>query len=339
MCKSFAGKPAVDAVSLNIRQGEILALVGPSGCGKTTTLRLIAGFEELDAGEILMNGHRIAGPGGGLPPEKRRIGVVFQDQALFPHLTVRENVAFGLQHLPKAAQEEIVDEMLALVDLDGYADRYPHQLSGGERQRVALVRSLAPQPVLLLLDEPFSRLDAELRLKLRADVRDVLGRLNMTAVFVTHDQEEALFMGDRVALMNEGHIYQIDTPEEIYSHPANRFVAEFMGNATFLPGVVSPEGIRTEIGIVPQKVDLPLGAGVDLAVRADDIALLQSGQPNARIVARDFKGVLTVYRVRLPSGKVLETFQPHYSSMQAGDPVCVLVNPGHELAWFPRDKQ
>ncbi len=336
--KFFQGHAAVEKVSFSVKQGEILALLGPSGCGKTTTLRMLAGFERPDSGQISMNGKIIAAENTFIPPEKRKIGVVFQEYALFPHLTVLQNVLFGLNHLPRGERMQAAGEMLALTGMQRLEARYPHEISGGERQRVALARALAPQPQVLLLDEPFSNLDAELRLKLREDVRSVLKVLKMTAVFVTHDQEEALFMGDQLAVMSAGRIHQVGTPEEIFSHPADRFVAEFMGDANFLPGVVTGSGIQTEIGLVEQRLALPHGAAVELAVRADDIAFDPHGEANARVIARKFKGVLNVYHVELPSGLVLQAFQPHYQVFQVGMPVRVWPDPGHELACFYNGK-
>lgn len=334
LSKTYNGQYAVRDLDLEIYPGEILAVVGPSGCGKTTTLRMIAGFERPDEGVVVMNGQALNQAGLFVPPEKRNIGVVFQDYALFPHLTVGENVAFGLKNFSRPNKVARVAEILAMVDLADTQARYPHELSGGERQRVALARALAPQPQLLLLDEPFSSLDADLRLKLREDVRRLLKHIQLTAVFITHDQEEALFMGDRLAVMNGGRLQQVAHPETIFSHPANRFVAEFMGNANFLPGIVTPQGIHTEIGLVEQHLPLPEGSTVELAVRADDIGFDAEGRANGRILARNFKGVLNVYRVQLESGLVLEAFQPHFRVFPEGRAVRIYPDAGHELACF-----
>jgi len=332
--KSYNTQPAVKDVHIHVNEGEILAVVGPSGCGKTTTLRLIAGFERPDRGEIRMQGRPLSNEKIFIPPEKRRIGVVFQDYALFPHLTVYENVAFGLRKQTPQQVNQRVSEMLDLVGLKLLAKRMPHELSGGERQRVALARALAPHPQVLLLDEPFSSLDMDLRLKLREEVRALLKAIMLTTLFVTHDQEEALFMGDRLAVMNQGVIQQVDQPERIFSQPVNRFVAEFMGNANFLPGRVVAEGIETEIGLIPQRVSLPPGSRVELAVRADDIGFDLHGAANGVILSRVFKGVINVYKVRLHSGLVLEAFQPHYRNFPEGQPVRIFANAGHDLACF-----
>jgi iron(III) transport system ATP-binding protein len=338
LSKYYQNQSVVENINLSVQNGDILALVGPSGCGKTTTLRMLAGFEQPDSGQISMYGKVVVDQSRFTPPEKRRIGVVFQEYALFPHLNVRQNVAFGLNRMPSSDRKQLTTEMLTLAGLERLGERYPHEISGGERQRVALARALAPQPVVLLLDEPFSNLDAELRLKLREDVRSLLKKLKMTAVFVTHDQEEALFMGDQLAVMSGGRIHQVGTPEEIFAHPADRFVAEFMGDANFLPGVVTAGGIQTEIGLVEQRLDLPSGAPVEIAVRADDIAFDPMGQANAKVVARKFKGVINVYHVELASGLVIQAFQPHYSVFQVGMPVRVWPDPGHDLACFYQGK-
>jgi ABC-type Fe3+/spermidine/putrescine transport system ATPase subunit len=214
---------------------------------------MIAGFEQPDAGEIYLDGRRVAGPDGFVPPERRGVGMVFQEYALFPHLNVAENVAFGLVGKDRRVKALRVAEMLALVGLSGYGERYPHELSGGERQRVALARALAPNPVLVLLDEPFSSLDADRRALVREEVHGILKWAGATAVFVTHDQEEALVMGDRLAVLRQGRLEQVDGPDVVFHNPATRFVAEFMGQTDFLPGRVTPEGIRTEVGLLPQR--------------------------------------------------------------------------------------
>lgn len=332
--KAYQNQAALRGVDLQVKEGEILALVGPSGCGKTTTLRLIAGFERPDRGEVWMEGKPLSRQDVFIPPEKRNIGVVFQDYALFPHLSVFENVAFGLRKQSHSILRQRVEAMLELVGLSGMGGRMPHELSGGERQRVALARALAPQPKVLLLDEPFSSLDLDLRLKLREEVRSLLKQIRLTAVFVTHDQEEALFMGDRLAVMNRGMVQQLDEPEMIFSQPANRFVAEFMGNASFLPGRVVEQGIETEIGLIPQRVSLPSGSKVELAVRADDIGFRVDGEANGVILSRIFKGVMNVYKIRLASGLVLEAFQPHYRIFPNGQAVRVFADAGHDLACF-----
>src|SRR3990172_4290484 len=277
--------PAVADVSLLLAKGEILALIGPSGCGKTSTLRLIAGFERPDSGTVVIGGRVVANGRAWIPPERRGVGMVFQDYALFPHLTVAENVGFGLDDLSRDKRQPEVDHLLQLVGLEKFGRRYPHELSGGERQRVALARALAPKPVVVLLDEPFSNLDADRRAEMREQVRAILKMLSATAIFVTHDHEEALFMGDHVAVLNAGRLEQVGTPEEIFHSPATRFAAEFMGHTDFLPGTVTSVGIETEIGVLAQSVDWPVGTPVEVAFRADDVALAPDPASSARIFA------------------------------------------------------
>jgi iron(III) transport system ATP-binding protein len=326
--------PAVHDVSFSLEKGEILALVGPSGCGKTTTLRLIAGFEQPDSGQVLLEGRPVAGGKFFLPPEKRGVGMVFQDHALFPHLKVIENVSFGLSKKKNKEKEAAAVSILNLLGMERLSERYPHELSGGERQRVALARALAPQPVVLLLDEPFSSLDADLRHQIREEVRVILKGISASAIFVTHDQEEALYMGDRLAVFNNGHLEQIASPEEIFHSPSTRFVAEFMGQTDFIQGSVTPNGVLTEIGTLPQALDLPLGTEVEVAVRADDITFEPQAGGSGLILGRQFKGALNIYRLRLPSGRIVHAFQPHTRILKPGTPVVVRADPGHDLACY-----
>ena len=234
--KAFGPETAVDDVSLDVRSGELLTFLGPSGCGKTTTLRTIAGLEEPTEGEIALGDEVVAGDGAFVPPEQRDVGIVFQNFALFPHLTVRENIAFGLTDADAAESEARVDELLELVEMTEHGEKTPDQLSGGQKQRVALARSLAPEPEVLLLDEPFSNLDVRLRVEMREEVRRILKKAGVTAISVTHDQEEALSISDRVAVMNDGQIEQVGRPESVFERPESKFVASFLGRASFLEG-------------------------------------------------------------------------------------------------------
>ena len=318
-------------LNLSVSKGEILAVLGPSGCGKTTSLRLIAGFIRPDEGEIRIGGELVAGKGRFVPPEKRGVGMVFQEHALFPHLTARENVSFGLDKKTPAQQ---VDYLLKLVGLDHLAARYPHELSGGERQRVALARALATRPVLILLDEPFSNLDADRRMRIREEVRAILKTTGSTAVFVTHDQEEAMYMGDRLAVLNKGRLEQIGAPEEIFHTPKTRFVAEFMGNTDFLPGKIVADGIETELGVLPQRMALPVGAEIELALRFDDVDFRLDEKSSSMVLARHFKGAYNIYRLRLPSGRLLHAMKSHTERLRPGAPVRITLNPGHPLACF-----
>ena len=304
----------MDGLSLRVAEGEILALLGPSGCGKTTTLRLVAGLEHPDAGTITLRGRVVAGPDRAVPPEERGVGIVFQDYALFPHLAVADNVAFGL---PRGARGR-VGEVLDLVGLGGFGARYPHELSGGQQQRVALARALAPAPALMLLDEPFSNLDADLRAQMRDEVERILRESRTTAVFVTHDQEEAFTLADRVGVLHAGRIEQVATPQELYHRPATRFVAAFVGAADFLPGVVSAEGIVTEIGTFANVDQLPSGGRVDVMIRPDDITFAPQADGPGTIVRRYFRGSETVYCIRLPSGDRVHSSQPSASVLPTG---------------------
>jgi len=246
--KAFGSVVALGDFDMEVRRGRILCLLGPSGCGKTTALRLIAGFEQPDRGSVEINGRRVASPGSSIPPERRRVGMVFQDFALFPHLSVRENVAYGIRRDPD--RDVRVDELLEMVGLTADADRMPHQLSGGMQQRVAVARALAPRPDVILLDEPFSNLDQALRTQLRVEVREILRRTEATAVFVTHDQEEALTMGDEVCVMSRGRIEQCDVPEIIYAEPRNPFVAGFVGIANLVHAECAGGFAETRFGAV-----------------------------------------------------------------------------------------
>lgn len=328
------GTPALDALSLEVQQGEILALLGPSGCGKSTTLRLIAGLEQPDDGEIRLNGVLVANQRFSRPPEQRGIGMVFQDYALFPHLTVVENVAFGLQHVPPRERNSHAVESLALVGLDKLAKRYPHQLSGGQQQRVALARALAPRPAVVLLDEPFSNLDAALRVQMRDDLRDILRRASATAVFVTHDQAEALALGDRVALLRAGQLEQIGTPDQLFQHPRTRFAAEFMGAADFIPARVVGGVLISELGMLSQSVALPDGTQLDLLVRYDDLVLVPDTHGCGVIVGRTYEGPSFMYLVELQSGLRLRCQTSHICRYQLGDRVCIDLHAQHELTAF-----
>jgi iron(III) transport system ATP-binding protein len=325
---------AVGGISFELAQGEILALVGPSGCGKTTTLRLIAGLERPDSGMVRIAGRVVAGEGVFVPPERRGIGMVFQDHALFPHLTAGENVAFGLRGCRPNEIRERVSEMLRLVGLESLAGRHPHSLSGGERQRVALARALAPQPVVVLMDEPFSSLDADMRLEVREQVRGILKTMGATVAFVTHDQEEALFMGDSLAVLHSGRLEQIGSPEEIFHSSATRFVAEFMGDSDFLAGEIKGDGIRTELGTFQQSVELPLYTTVEVAVRADEVVFASVAPGNGTITKRFFRGAFNVYRVRLDSGQIVHCMKEHTENVPVGTRVQARISAEHPLAVF-----
>jgi iron(III) transport system ATP-binding protein len=325
---------AVDRLSLQVAEGEIIALLGPSGCGKTTTLRLIAGLEIPDAGTITLRGRVVTGPGRVVPPEERGIGIVFQDYALFPHLTVADNVGFGLPRAARHGRRGRITEVLDLVGLAGLGSRYPHELSGGQQQRVALARALAPAPALMLLDEPFSNLDADLRAQMREEVERILRETATTAVFVTHDQEEAFTLADRVGVLQAGHVEQMAPPQQIYHRPATRFVASFVGAADFLPGRVGAEGIATELGTFANVDRFPAGQAVDVMIRPDDISFVPEANGAGTITRRYFRGSETVYCIRLPSGHRVHSSQPSASVLPIGMQVSLSARVLHVVA-FP----
>ncbi len=301
LTKRFGPHLAVDGVCLGAGKGELMTLLGPSGCGKTTTLRLIAGFESPDSGTIAIGDTTVAGPGVSVPPEKRRVGIVFQDYSLFPHLDVRANVAYAKKRTRRG--ERSTDELLEMVGLNGMADRMPYELSGGEQQRAALARSLAAQPDVVLLDEPFSNLDASLRARLRMDVREVLRAAGATAIFVTHDIEEALSISDRVAIMFEGRLVQTAEPEELYSRPASKRIARSLGDANFIRGDGRGERVATEIGTL--QVAQPVNGPVEVMLRPEWLSVTEDSDGAARVVDREFYGHDQIVKVRLESGMEL----------------------------------
>jgi iron(III) transport system ATP-binding protein len=319
--KSFGPVQAVRDVTLEIERGELMAVLGPSGCGKTTLLRTIAGFERPDAGSVLVGDELMAGPGGFVPPERRRIGMVFQDYALFPHLSVRANVAFGLVARARNERDGLTRRTLELVGLQHKTDRYPHELSGGERQRVALARALAPEPALVLLDEPFSSLDAGLRAGLRREVELILRDAEATALLVTHDQEEALSLADRLAVMREGRIVQIGAPEEVYVRPASRWAAQFVGEVNVLAGVAHGNGVETELGVFDLRA--PASGSVHVAVRPEQLELRADHDGNAEVVAREFRGHDVLYRLRHEAGRVVLVQLPSLELHEVGARVFV----------------
>ena len=325
----------VQNLNLHLNAGDIGCLLGSSGCGKTTTLRAIAGFEPVHEGEITLAGEIISKAGFTLAPEKRRIGMVFQDYALFPHLTVAENIAFGIAKHPR--QREVVEDMLELVKLDKLGGRYPHELSGGQQQRVALARALAPEPQLLLLDEPFSNLDVELRRRLSHEVRDILKSRGTSAILVTHDQEEAFAVSDHVGVFKEGRLEQWDTPYNLYHEPFTPFVASFIGQGYFIRGqLTSPESVQTELGELRgnRAYTLPQGSAVDVLLRPDDIVHAPYSALKASIVGKSFLGASTLYRLQLGTGSQLEAIFPSHIDHQVGGEVGIEVAADH-LVLFP----
>jgi iron(III) transport system ATP-binding protein len=320
----YDGQPVVQGLNLELQAGDIGCLLGASGCGKTTTLRAIAGFETVQQGEIRLGGHVMAREGFALAPEKRRIGMVFQDYALFPHLSVADNVLFGIRRQADAARR--VDEMLELVNLPGLGKRFPHELSGGQQQRVALARALAPQPQLLLLDEPFSNLDVELRRRLSFEVRDILKQRGTSAILVTHDQEEAFAVSDVVGVFQKGRLEQWDTPFNLYHTPATPYVASFIGQGLFIRGQ-QREGqqVDTELGAVPALNALPAGQAVDVLLRPDSLRHAADSPVRAQVLGSVFQGASTLYRLRLPSGAPVEALLPSQVQHAPGSAIGVAL--------------
>ncbi len=326
--RGFGPVRAVHDLHLTLEEGKILALLGPSGCGKTTTLRLLAGFERPESGEVEIGGRIVAGPGVFVPPEKRRVGMVFQDYALFPHLTVEQNVAYGLPVGKKRGGR--VAEVLALAHLEGLGGRMPHELSGGQQQRVALARALAPEPAIVLLDEPFSNLDAALRARVRAEMRDILTAAGATAVFVTHDQEEALSLADEVAVMMGGRILQSAPPEDLYHFPATREVAEFVGEANFIPGTAQNGRLHCVLGDVPACGECIGHVEAMLRPEALHLRRLANGdaagsEVEATVLAREFYGHDQLIKLRLDSGPVLCSRLGGGPGFRPGERVAVAV--------------
>ncbi|MFQ6026603.1 MAG: ABC transporter ATP-binding protein [Dehalococcoidia bacterium] len=333
LTKTFLGDvQAVHQFDLTVRQGQIVALLGPSGCGKTTALRLIAGFEQPDRGTIHIGDQSVFGPGSSVPPEKRMVGMVFQEGALFPHLSVEQNISYGLTR--NQARKGRVDEVLRLVGLYELRHRMPHELSGGQQQRVALARALAPKPEVLLLDEPFSNLDPGLRDQVRRDVVEILRASNSTAIFVTHDQEEALLIGDRIAVMHRGRVEQVDSPEDIFHHPATRFVAEFIGMVDFLDARREGANLVTDVGITDWPVLCPPESELEVMVRPDCLDCYPSEQDQGVISGREFRGGYYLYRVSLPSGNTVRCLLSHAEEYDVGTPVTISIRNGHGLRPF-----
>jgi iron(III) transport system ATP-binding protein len=324
--KRYNHTVAVESCDLQVAAGGMLALLGPSGSGKTTLLRLIAGFERPDQGCIVIAGRKVVDVADSVwvAAENRGVGMVFQDYALFPHLTVAQNVRFGLRNTGKKDRETRVAELLRLTELELCAERYPHELSGGQQQRVALARALAPRPGVVLLDEPFNGLDPELRPQMRREVARILRHLGTAAILVTHDQEEALGMADQVAVIRHGELQQVGTPEDIYYSPKTTFVANFVGHADFIPGVISGTDVHTEIGVFPCPDELPAGP-VTVMIRHEAVNS-KPGGILATVEEREFLGGEILYRLRLPSGATIHLEQRKPVHWPVGHQVSVEVH-------------
>ena len=340
----YAGQAqaAVQGVSLGLSAGQIGVLIGPSGCGKTTLLRAVAGLEPVAAGAIRLSKQTVGSPQHSVPPEQRRIGMVFQDYALFPHLSVGRNIAFGIHDLPRAEQAARVAEVLQLVGLEGSEHRYPHELSGGQQQRVALARALAPRPQLMLLDEPFSNLDVDLRERLAHEVRGILKQAGATALFVTHDQLEAFAIGDVIGVMHQGHLHQWDDAYMLYHRPATRFVADFIGHGVFAPATLVQQGssvvVRTPLGDLANLTECPLptrypAGECDVLLRADDIVHDDAAPVQAQIVRKSFRGSEFLYTLRLDNGQALLAHVPSHHDHAIGEWIGIRVLVDHVVTF------
>ena len=352
----YAGRtrPAVDGVSFGLRTGDIGVLIGPSGCGKTTLLRAVAGLEAVAAGSIKLSGQVVSSAAINIAPEARRIGMVFQDYALFPHLDVRHNVGFGIHHLSKSERRDRVAEVLALVGLSDSEKRYPHELSGGQQQRVALARAMAPKPQLLLLDEPFSNLDVDLRERLAHEVRAILKAAGATALFVTHDQLEAFAIGDTIGVMHEGHLHQWDDAYSLYHRPATRFVADFIGHGVFAPATIREVNhqvtVHTPLGDLIDVLGSPLlpslaassaasfpNGECDVLLRADDIVHDDAAPVKAEIIRKAFRGSEFLYTLRLASGQTVMAHVPSHHDHKLGEWIGIRAEVDHVVT-FEREK-
>ena len=334
---------AVDGVSFGLQAGQMGVLIGPSGCGKTSLLRAVAGLETIQQGQIRMAGQVISSPHLHRPPEQRRIGMVFQDYALFPHLNVAQNISFGIQHWPTRQRQARVQAMLSLVGLQAQAHRYAHQLSGGQQQRVALARALAPEPHLLLLDEPFSNLDIELRERLAHELRDILKQAHITALFVTHDQMEAFAVGDLIGVMHQGQLLQWDEAYQLYHRPQHRFVAEFIGHGVFAPAQAQSQGaqrvLHTPLGPLHDALDTPFESSsspdgtCEVLLRADDIVHDDDAPVKAEILRKAFRGSEFLYTLRLASGQELLAHVPSHHDHQIGEWIGIRLQADHVVVF------
>jgi iron(III) transport system ATP-binding protein len=337
---AYDGRQVLSGLSFRVEQGMIGCLLGASGCGKTTVLRCIAGFEPVRAGEIRLNEQIMSRAGLTIPPERRRIGMVFQDYALFPHLSVARNIAFGLHEFAEPERVARVAELLETVGLSPVKNRYPHELSGGQQQRVALARALAPRPDLMLLDEPFSNLDVEMREHLSLEVREILKQQNTTAILVTHDQNEAFNIADEIGIMSRGSIEQWDTPYNIYHEPASRFVADFVGQGVFLPGTVMNEHcIKLELGILdaPLPQRFSQGTVVDVLLRPDDVLHDDASPLQAEVLHKAFRGAEFLYTLQLPGGGRVLSLVPSHHNHAIGEKIGIRPEIDHVVA-FPRER-
>ena len=331
---AYGEQEVVRGLSFSLARGAIGCLLGPSGCGKTTVLRCIAGFEGIREGEIRLAGKVVSGPGVMLPPERRRIGMVFQDYALFPHLSVAGNIAFGLHAAPAAERSARVQELAKLVGLSAALDKFPHEISGGQQQRVALARALAPRPELLLLDEPFSNLDVDLRERLSLEVREIIKASGATAILVTHDQQEAFAMADEIGVLHLGRIQQWDAPYNLYHRPANRFVADFVGQGVFLPAQAL-DGHQLQIELGTLQGDAHGLRQLEVLLRPDDVVHDDAAPTQAEVVHKAFRGAEILYTLRLASGRKVLALVPSHHNHALGEKIGIRLDVDHVVAFRP----
>jgi iron(III) transport system ATP-binding protein len=333
---AYGEQVVVRGVSFALERGAIGCLLGPSGCGKTTVLRCIAGFETVQHGAIRLAGRTVSAPATLVPPEARRIGMVFQDYALFPHLSVADNIGFGLHRLAREERAQRIQELARLVRLAETLDKYPHEISGGQQQRVALARALAPRPELLLLDEPFSNLDVELRERLSLELREIIKASGATAVLVTHDQQEAFAIADLVGILHEGRIQQWDSAYNLYHRPANRFVADFIGQGVFLPArVLDGERLEIELGTLRGGALPHNGETLDVLLRPDDVVHDDAAPTQAEVVHKAFRGAEILYTLKLASGRKVLALVPSHHNHALGERIGIRLDVDHVVAFSP----
>ena len=335
----YDGTPIVRGLSFRLEAGEIGCLLGASGCGKTTALRAIAGFEPLTRGSIRIDDRVVSAPGTLVAPERRSVGMVFQDHALFPHLTVEQNIVFGIRRLATGPRTERIRELLELTGLTGFEDRYPHELSGGQQQRVALARALAPEPAVLLMDEPFSNLDTGLRRQMGDEIRTLLKQRGTATLLVTHDQQEAFALADRIGLIFNGRLLQWDTPYQLYHRPVCRYVAAFTGRGSYIRAEVdtSGQGILHALGHspLPEEIEAGPGTELELLIRPDDIRHDPDGG-EARVVGRQFQGADILYKLELKSGERVGALFPSHDNFDEGEAIGITLDADHLVLFDPR---
>lgn len=325
--KSYGENHVVENISFSLEKGSIGCLLGPSGCGKTTLLRTIAGFENIKTGRIIINGNLVSTNNHQVPPEKRKIGMIFQDYALFPHLTVQKNISFGLKRVDQAEKDKRVSELLELVGLTDNARTYPHEISGGQQQRVALARALALRPDLLLMDEPFSNLDVALRERLSMEVRDILKEYGTSAIMVTHNQNEAFAIADVTGVIHDGNLAQWDTAYNLYHRPKNPAVANFVGEGVFISGVVTSETrVKTGLGTLTGRFTHPHvnGHPVDVLIRPEDIFHEDNSEFQAKVIKKNFRGANILYKLLLPSNEMVLALLPSHHDHEIGKTIGII---------------